>query len=89
MKLKFEEIDTKIFDEYRRVIVFSDNEIEFVQTKCENLRYFTLFDMASVLEDYMKLFQIFGNQKLPYLFIFNFPYNDKNFFEKANYIQIV
>ena len=89
MKLKFEEIDSKIFDEYRRVIVFSDNEIEFVKTESDNLRYFTLFEMPSVLEDYMKLFRIFGNQKLPYLFIFNFPYNDKNFSEKANYIQII
>ena len=89
MKLKFEEIDSKIFDEYRRVIVFSDNDIEFVQTESDNLRYFTLFEMASILEDYMKLFRIFGEQKLPYLFIFNFPYNDRNFCEKANYIQII
>ena len=89
MKLKIEEIDSKIFDEYRRVIVFSNNEIEFVQTESDNLRYFTLFEMTSILEDYMKLFRIFGNQKLPYLFIFNFPYNDRNFFEKANYIQII
>lgn len=88
MKLKLEEVDTKIFEEYRRVIVFSDNDIEF-QTGNENLRYFTLFDMASILEDYIKLFSIFGNQKLPYLFIFNFPYDDRNFLEKANYIQIV
>ena len=88
MKLKLEEVDTKIFDEYRRVIVFSDNDIEF-QTGSENLRYFTLFDMADVVSDYMKLFRIFGNQKLPYLFIFNFPYNDKSFIESANYIQIV
>ena len=87
MRLKVGEVDAKIFDDYRRVIVFSDSDIEFPER--ENLRYFTLFDMASILDDYMKLFHIFGNQKLPYLFIFNFPYNDKNFIEKANYIQII
>ena len=72
MKLKFEEIDEKIFEEYRRVLVFSHDYIEFPET--ENLRYFTMYEMQNVLEDYMKLFRIFGKQKLPYLFIFNFPY---------------
>jgi hypothetical protein len=85
MKQKNEDIDTKIFDKYRRVLVFSDSEIEFPES--DNIVYFTLFDVHHILEDYNKLSLIFDNQKLPYLFIFNFPYNDKNF--NANYIQII
>ena len=87
MKLKFEEIDAKMFEEYRRVLVFSHDYIEFSET--ENLRYFTMHEMQNVLEDYMKLFRIFGKQKLPYLFIFNFPYENKSFSESAHYIEIV
>ena len=89
MKLKFDEIDEKIFDEYRRVIVFldTDGNIEFKET--ENLRYFTMYEVEHIVKDYMKLFRIFGKQKLPYLFIFNFPYENKSFIENANYIEII
>lgn len=86
MKLRFEEIDTKIFEKYRRVIIFSD--IEFKDVESENLRYFLPSEIDNVVSDYMKLFSIFG-KKLHYLFIFDFPYENVTFLDNAHYIQIL
>ena len=86
MKLKFEEIDTKNFEKYRRVIIFSD--IEFKDVESENLRYFLPSEIDNVVSDYMKLFSIF-EKKLPYLFIFDFQYNNDKFLNNSYHIQLL
>lgn len=80
-KLKLEEIVKEDFNKYRRVIIFSDNYLEF--PRLENVRYFSLFQMQDILEDYFNLF-IYG--ELSYLFLFNFPYTDVF---HNNFIEIV
>ncbi len=77
-KLKLEDLVKEDFDRYRRVIIFTDNYLEF---PClENARYFSLFQMQQILEDY---FRIPNFQRIPYLFLFNFEssYNFDNFIE--------
>ena len=88
MKLKFEDIDTKIFENYRRVIIFSDDDVGFEDVETKNVRYFLSHEVDNVVSDYMKLFSIF-EKKLPYLFIFDFSYKNKMFLDNAHYIQIL
>ena len=80
-KLKLEDILNEDFDKYRRVIIFTDNYLEF--PRLNHVKYFSLFQMQSVLQDY---FDLFDSGELSYLFLFNFPYTGLH---DDNFIQII